>query len=170
MNMDSSSGKSSLSGREFGKVREDILRKTIRMKEKIGNRYNLMSQESNMDNVKSILRNLAQQELEDKALIEKLIKAGKTAYNTPISDVRDYEMLDHLISDDLEHVSANDLNGVLLSAIKTTKDLHNLLELMSKEYTEPEISGVLNMLAQHELRNKGKIEELYEEFVNKNYW
>jgi len=54
MNMDSSSGKSSLSGREFGKVREDILRKTIRMKEKIGNRYNLMSQESNMDNVKSI--------------------------------------------------------------------------------------------------------------------
>ena len=29
---------------------------------------------------------------------------------------------------------------------------------------------MLSTFAQHELKNKGKIEELYEEFVNKNYW
>jgi hypothetical protein len=170
MKVDAVGGKSSLSGRDFRKVREDLLMKTIRMKEKIGNRYTTMSNESNLDNVKGILRSLAQQELEDKAMIEKLIRSGKTASNAPLVEVRDYEMLDHLISDDLEQVNANDMNSVLLSAIKTTKDLHNMLQLMSKEYSEPEISGVLSLLAQRELMNKGKIEELYEEFVNKNYW
>lgn len=170
MNLESQGRRSTLSGRDFRKVREDILSKTMRMKEKIGDRYSTMSEESNLDHVRTILSWLAQQEKEDRAVIEKLIKTGKMIHHGPVSDVRDYEMLDHLISEDMEQVNANDLNSVLLSAIKTTNDMHNLLELMSMEYSEPEISGVLNLLAKRELRNKGRIEELYEEYVNKNNW
>ncbi|MEM0155683.1 MAG: hypothetical protein QW597_03665 [Thermoplasmataceae archaeon] len=171
MNLKSQGGNSTLSGRDLRKVRADILSKAKRMKEKVGNRYSRLSEESNLDNVSNILSWLAKQEIEDTAVIDKLIETERIVHQRALlTNVRDYEMLDHLISDDMGQVDANDLNSVLLSAIKTTIDMHNILELMSKEYSDPEISGPLNLLAQRELRNKGRIEELYEEFVNKNNW
>jgi uncharacterized protein with von Willebrand factor type A (vWA) domain len=62
------------------------------------------------------------------------------------------------------------LKSVLLAAIKTTDDVHNLFELMSTEYSGTSLDSVLRNLADHEKVKKERLSELYDDLVNKDYW
>ena len=138
--------------------------------ERISERYEDLYKRSSVDHVKLMLRRLQKNESNDRALILKAIKNGHFDEQSLKIERRDYEMLDHLIEADLDNINPNDLKSVMLSAMKMSKDFHHILDLMSLEYAGKELGNTLVILAKREVENKVRLEELYEEFVNKDYW
>jgi len=159
-----------ISGKNEAVIKDDILKKALRLKERISERYEELYKRSSVDHVKLMLRRLQKNESEDRALILNAIKNGQFDEQTMKIERRDYEMLDHLIQSDLDNINPNDLKSVMLSAMKMSKDFHHILDLMSLEYAGKELGNVLEVLAKKEMENKVRLEELYEEFVNKDYW
>ncbi|MHB8560002.1 MAG: hypothetical protein ACYDAP_02380, partial [Thermoplasmataceae archaeon] len=142
----------------------------LRLKERISERYEDLYKRSSVDHVKLMLRRLQKNESNDRALILKAIKNGHFDEQSLKIERRDYEMMDHLIEADLDNINPNDLKSVMLSAMKMSKDFHHILDLMSLEYAGKELGNTLVILAKREVENKVRLEELYEEFVNKDYW
>lgn len=167
-NMKNLSG--TVSGRDNEAVRENLLKKALRLKERIIERFDRLYKESSVDHVKIMLKELSDREEEDKLIIEEAIEKGVVGESTGAIDRRNYEMLDHLVTEDLQDINVNDLKSVLMSAMKMSNDLHNILEIMSHEYSDPTTSDILSTLAEHQLNNKSRIAELYDEYVNKDYW
>ncbi|MHB8358980.1 MAG: ferritin family protein [Thermoplasmataceae archaeon] len=159
-----------ISGKNEAVIKDDILRKALRLKERISERYEDLYKRSSVDHVKLMLRRLQKNESNDRALILKAIKNGHFDEQSLKIERRDYEMLDHLIEADLDNINPNDLKSVMLSAMKMSKDFHHILDLMSLEYAGKELGNTLVILAKREVENKVRLEELYEEFVNKDYW
>ena len=159
-----------ISGKNEAVIKDDILRKALRLKERISERYEDLYKRSSVDHVKLMLRRLQKNESNDRALILKAIKNGHFDEQSLKIERRDYEMLDHLIEADLDNINPNDLKSVMLSAMKMSKDFHHILDLMSLEYAGKELGNTLVILAKREVENKVRREELYEEFVNKDYW
>lgn len=159
-----------ISGKNEAVIKDDILKKALRLKGRISERYEELYKRSSVDHVKLMLRRLQKNESEDRALILNAIKNGHFDEQSMKIERRDYEMLDHLIQSDLDNINPNDLKSVMLSAMKMSKDFHHILDLMSLEYAGKELGNVLEVLAKREMENKVRLEELYEEFVNKDYW
>ncbi|MHB1471019.1 MAG: ferritin family protein [Thermoplasmataceae archaeon] len=159
-----------ISGKNEAVIKDDILRKALRLKERISERYEDLYKRSSVDHVKLMLRRLQKNESNDRALILKAIKNGHFDEQSLKIERRDYEMMDHLIEADLDNINPNDLKSVMLSAMKMSKDFHHILDLMSLEYAGKELGNTLVILAKREVENKVRLEELYEEFVNKDYW
>ena len=159
-----------VSGKDNEAVRENLLKKALRLKERIIERYDRLYKESSVDHVRIMLKDLANREEEDKKIIENAIEQGVVGESAGFFDRRNYEMLDHLVTEDLQEVNVNDMKSVLMSAMKMSNDLHNILEIMSQEYSDPTISEILGTLAEHQLNNKSRIAEIYDEYVNKDYW
>ncbi len=159
-----------ISGKSFDEVRNQLLRRTVRLKERISQRYDALSQQSNLDHVKSLLVELKIKEEEDTHLIQKTIETGIINSGDYDKSSGNYELLDHIISEDLEDPDPNDLQSVLLSAMKMSNDLHKVLLIMSEEYKMAGISKFLKTLAEHEMENKNRLVDVYDELINKDYW
>lgn len=159
-----------ISGKEHGEVREDLLKKILRLKEKIAERYERLYKASSADHVRIMIEDIARKEREDRELIERAIETGTLHGPSGNVDRRDFDMIDHLLTEDISNVNVNDLKSVLMSAMKMTNDLHNILAIMANEYTEEGIRTMLETAAAHELDNKNRIAELYDEYINKDYW
>ncbi|MEM0159123.1 MAG: hypothetical protein QW812_06400 [Thermoplasmataceae archaeon] len=163
--------KTTISGKSFTEVKNMLLKRTLGLKDKISSRYEELYRMSTLDHVKMLLNNLKDQEEEDKKIIRKVLETGDLVRISPRdNDVRNLEMVDHIISQDLEDPKPNDLRSVLLSAIKSTDDLQKVLNLMSKEYEGAEIKATLKALADHEMEKKARLEEIYDELINQEYW
>ncbi len=159
-----------ISGKSFDEVRNQLLRRTVRLKERISQRYDSLSQQSSLDNVRALLEELKRKEEDDTHLIRKTIETGTIRsgdFDTPTSD---YELLDHIIAENDSEPDPNDLQSVLLSAMKMSNDLHKVLLLMSEEYKMAGISNFLRTLAEHEMENKNRLVNIYDELINKDYW
>jgi len=161
---------STISGKESGEVRENLLKKAFGLKEKMVDRYRELYEESSVDHVRMMLETLLENEERDLVMIRDALDKGEFEEVQEPSDARSFEMLDHLVTQDLADVNANDMKSVLLKAMKMSNDIHNVLELMSNEYSDAKVSGVLKTLADNQLNNKNYIAELYDDFVNKDYW
>ena len=161
---------STISGKSFEEVRNQLLRRTIRLKERISQRYDILSQQSLLDHVKMLLDELKNKEVEDTNLIRKAIETGTVRGSDFDKPSTNYEMLDHIIAEDLEDPDPNDLQSVLLSAMKMSNDLHKVLLLMSEEYKTSGIGSFLRTLAEHEMENKNRLADMYDEMINKDYW
>lgn len=161
---------STISGKESTEVRENLLKKAFGLKERMVERYRELYDESSADHVRMMLNNLLQNEEKDLEMIREALSKGEFEEAQVPSDARSFEMLDHLVTQDLADVNVNDMKSVLLKAMKMSNDIHNVLELMSHEYRDSKVAGVLKTLADHQLSNKNYIAELYDEFVNKDYW
>jgi hypothetical protein len=159
-----------ISGKNEATIKDDILRKALRLKERISERYEDLYKRSSVDHVRLMLKRLQKNEGEDRVLILKAIKNGHFDEQSLKTERRDYEMLDHLIESDLDNINPNDLKSVMLSAMKMSKDFHHILDLMSYEYAGKELGNTLQVLAKREMENKARLEELYDDFVNKDYW
>ncbi len=161
---------STISGKSFDEVRNQLLRRTIRLKERISQRYDTLSQQSLLDHVKILLEELKNKEVEDTKLIQKAMETGTVKgadFDKPSSN---YEILDHIIVEDLDDPDPNDLQSILLSAMKMSNDLHKVLLLMSEEYKTTGIGKFLKTLAEHEMENKNRLADMYDEMINKDYW
>ncbi|MDA8142647.1 MAG: hypothetical protein M0T81_01540 [Thermoplasmatales archaeon] len=161
---------STVSGKSFDEVRNQLLRRTIRLKERIGLRYDQLYKDSLLDNVRKLLADLRTKEEEDTKLIKKALETGVIKIGNDNKPTLDYEMLDHIIAEDLADPNPNDLQSVLLSAMKISNDLHKILLIMSEEYKVTGIGGVLKTLAEHEMNNKNRLAEIYDDMINKDYW
>lgn len=159
-----------ISGKSFDEVRNQLLRRTIRLKERISQRYDVLSQQSLLDHVKSLLEDLKNKEEEDTRLIRKTIETGNVKSGDFDKPSTNYEMLDHIISEDLEETDPNDLQSVLLSAMKMSNDLHKVLLIMAEEYKVTGIGNFLKTLAEHEMENKNRLVDIYDEMITKDYW
>lgn len=159
-----------ISGKASSEVRENLLKKAFGLKERMVERYRELYDESSADHVRMMLETLLKNEESDLEMIRDALSRGEFENVEETSDARSFDMLDHLVTQDLADVNVNDMKSVLLKAMKMSNDIHNILELMSHEYGDPRIAGVLKTLAEHQLNNKNYIAELYDEFVNKDYW
>ena len=54
--------------------------------------------------------------------------------------------------------------------MKMSNDLHKILMIMSEEYKVTGIGNVLKTLAEHEMNNKNRLAEIYDDMINKDYW
>ncbi len=133
-------------------------------------RYRELYEESSADHVRMMLETLLKNETNDLEMIGDALDKGEFEDVQEPSDARSFEMLDHLVTQDLQDVNVNDMKSVLLKAMQMSNDIHNVLELMSHEYNDPKISRVLKTLAENQLNNKNYVAELYDDFVNKDYW
>lgn len=161
---------STISGKSFDEVRNQLLRRTIRLKQRISQRYDQLSKQSLLDHVKSLLDELKNKEEEDTRLISRTIETGSVKSGQFDKPSSNYEMLDHIISEDLDEPDPNDLQSVLLSAMKMSNDLHKVLLIMSEEYKMTGIGSFLKTLAEHEMENKNRLVDIYDEMINKDYW
>ncbi|HLH85676.1 MAG TPA: hypothetical protein VKU79_02295 [Thermoplasmataceae archaeon] len=163
--------KSTISGKSFEEVRRMLLRRTLGLKDRISTRYDELYRMSTLDHVKMLLHDLKSQEEEDKKMIKKVLETGDSSRIMPKdSEIKSLEMMDHIIAQDMDDPKPNDLRSVLLSAIKSTDDLHKVLSLMSSEYEGTEIKMTLKALADHEMEKKTKLEEIYDDLINQEYW
>lgn len=159
-----------ISGKSFDEVRNQLLKRTVRLKERISKRYDDLSQQSTLDHVRSLLEDLKKKEEDDTNLIRKTIETGTMKSGDFDKPSTNYELLDHIISEDLDDPDPNDLQSVLLSAMKMSNDLHKVLLIMSEEYKMAGISNFLKVLAEHEMENKNRLVDIYDELINKDYW
>ena len=83
--------------------------------------------------------------------------------------VKDYEMLDHLIIDD-QPVNVDDLSSVLLNALKMYNDLLPMLSVLLAEYKNQKIKNTIGSINDGILQIKNKIQNLYDDLINKDYW
>ena len=163
--------KQTISGKSFDEVRKDLLRRALTLKNRIGKRYDDLYRRSSMDHVRQMLEGLKKEEDEDTAFITNAIETGKFAEEEASEhEAENFQMLDHLIRNVLPETNPNDLKSVLLSAIKTTDDIHKMFELMSKEYNASSLKDILKTLADHEKVKKERLSVLYDDLVNKDYW
>lgn len=161
---------STISGKSFDEVRDQLLRRTIRLKERISQRYESLAQQSLLDHVKALLDDLRSKEEEDTRLIKNVIETGSVKQSDFDKPTSNYEILDHIISEDLDDPDPNDLQSILLSAMKMSNDLHKVLLIMSEEYKMTGIAQFLKTLADHEMENKNRLADVYDEMINKDYW
>lgn len=161
---------STISGKSYEEVRDQLLRRTIRLKESISQRYDSLSQQSLLDHVKLLLEDLKVKEVEDTELIRKAMEQGSVVEGDFAKPTENYEILDHIITEDIDDPDPNDLQSVLLSAMKMSNDLHKILLLMSEEYQKTGIGKFLRTIAEHEMDNKNRLADMYDEMINKDYW
>lgn len=161
---------STISGKEPKEIRSVLLKKALLLKENMGKRYREFYEQSSADHVRMMLKTLMGNEEKDMELIREALDSDgfDEAYDT--ADARSFDMLDHLVTQDLEDVNVNDMKSVLLKAMKMSNDIHNIFELMAHEYSQTRVGKVLSTLASNQLNNKNYIAELYDDFVNKDYW
>ena len=159
-----------ISGKSFEEVRNQLLRRTIRLKERMTERYDELYRKSLMDNVRSLLMELKEKEEEDARTIRKAMETGAFRTEGYQNGGKDYGILDHIITEDMSEPDPNDIGSVLLSAIKMSNDLQKILSIMSEEYHGPASGNIFRKLAEHEIENKNRLSELYDEIINKDYW
>ncbi|MEM0156854.1 MAG: hypothetical protein QXN26_02170 [Thermoplasmataceae archaeon] len=170
MGINESKKVNTISGKSFEEVRNQLLRRTIGLKEKASQRYEELYNRSMLDHVRKLLEDLKKKESEDIRIIRKVMETGSIKTGSNDSTGIDYGMLDHILSGDMDDPNPNDLGSVLLSAIKMSNDLQKVLNIMSEEYKGPSSSNVFRKLAEHETENKNRLSEIYDEMINKDYW
>ena len=170
MQLKEGKGRASISGKSFDEVRNHLLNRTISLKERMTQRYDKLYNQSLLDNVKQLLQSLKEKEEEDARIISRAMETGTLKMPVGGNGKTDYGKLDHIITDDLSEPDPNDMGSVLLSAIKMSNDLHKVLSIMSEEYKGSGEANIFTRLAQHEMENKVKLSELYDDLINKDYW
>ena len=155
---------------QVNSLKDNLLKSVIKLKTRIIAKYEAMLEDTSLSNVRTMIEQMIMQEKVD---IELLKSTETSVYsNQDIKQIKknDYEMVDHLINDDISGMNANDLKMVLQWGIKTYNDLHKVLQVMAEEYEEPKIKNTLVSLSMNELKKKNKLSEKYDELINQNYW
>lgn len=141
-----------------------LLRKNMSIHENLRNKARL-------DHVKLVLTDLIKMEKLEIEKIKNATETGEFAEDQLPEDevVKDYEMLDHLITED-QPVNVDDLRSVLLNALKMYNDLLPMLSVLLAEYKNQKIRNTIGSLNDGILQIKNKIQNLYDELINKDYW
>lgn len=171
MTVGESTSRDTISGKAIPEVRNSILGSIIKIKSRLRDNYSDLAEKSSLDHVRMLLEELRENENQDIADLEEAIENGKFSMDgdDEQESSRDHAIVDHLVSEEAE-IDHNDMASVIRGALKISIDTISLLSLMKEEYSAKKIRKTLEILIDRERKNKGELEELYEEHVNKDYW
>jgi rubrerythrin len=120
--------------------------------------------------VKTMLRELAQEELKHKAALEALIanpeKLSSSLAKLQALDVQDFQIADHLVAKPLGPNST--FPDVCIFAAKKEQESHQLYSNLAAQSTG-EVRELLEAMAKDELRHKNLVEGWYEEVVYQEF-
>lgn len=172
MGIEEKGTKDTISGKGIPEVRNNVLGSLIRIKLQLKNQYSELLDKSSLDHIRMLLESLKNSEEDDIRDLEQAIELGKVAPDSNEADQdlkRDSALLDHLVQEEKE-IDHNDISSVIRGALKMSIDMISLLSLMQEEYKSSQLSHTISILIDRERHNKAELEELYEDYVNEDYW
>jgi rubrerythrin len=110
---------------------------------------------------KTLLEDLAKQELGHKNMLESALRTGRADRIGGKREVQDLHLSDHAESEDIGPDSSP--QDVMLFAMKMERAAHELYSNMLENYHGTELEGILSQLVKEELRHKELLEREYEE-------
>ena len=130
-----------------------------------------LRKKARMDHVRMVLSDLINMENMEIERIKGAMETGEFSEDQLSEDevVKDYEMLDHLIMED-QPVNVDDLSSVLLNALKMYNDLLPMLSVLLAEYKNQKIKNTIASINDGILQIKNKIQNLYDDLINMDYW
>ncbi|PYB67809.1 hypothetical protein DMB44_07910 [Thermoplasma sp. Kam2015] len=156
-----------ISGNSYDEVIEVLLKRLAELKSQRERSYRNIANSNLPDHVRNILMKVADLEMQSRKKIEEALKIGEFDAVKPES--RSYQMIEHLVRNaDVKEIS--DIRSVLLKSIKEEDDLHRALQIMSTEYSGTKVEPILRSIMKYEEMNKNQLADLYDEYVNEDYW
>ena len=118
---------------------------------------------------KSLLEDLAKEELGHKAKLEGLLRQGISwqVAEGQFKRVEDLKLGDHLVSQPLNEGA--DIQAVLTVGIQREKESHELYTTMAGVVCDDTVRHLFEFLANEELGHKRKLEGLYEEVIYQHF-
>jgi rubrerythrin len=139
---------------------DDVLTFAIRKEHDARELYLMFRDKVRDPGAKTLLEDLAAQELGHRNLLEKAKKTGSVANVAGKREVKDLHISDHLVADEVgPHSTPQD---VMLFAMKMEQASYNLYRAMLDNYEGTPLEGTFSQLAQEELRHKEILEREYE--------
>ncbi len=162
-------GNDTISGKPSEEIMEKLLQKVITIKKEAIRKYEKIRSKSKLDHTIRIIDELIALEKRDIEILENAEASPNIHYARKSGVAIDYEILDHMISQDEQMVS-DDPRTILAWAINKSDQIYRNAEILSEEYEDPDIKTMLQNIAQSELKRKNSISELYDDIVNRDYW
>ncbi|MGC8609559.1 MAG: hypothetical protein ACP5UV_06810, partial [Thermoplasmata archaeon] len=141
--------------------------KLLKIREQKREEYLKLASEAKRDNIKRMLLRIANVQKKIQLNTLKLLRSRRSE-GIKISG-KSYEMIDHLVKNH-EKQNLNDLQSMLLESLREEDEIQSIIKLASKEYQGTVIERLFESLYACGEENKNYLSELYEEFVNENYW
>lgn len=110
---------------------------------------------------KTLLEDLANQELGHSNLLENALKGGNIERIGGKKEIKDLHLGDYMVSEDIDPESSP--QDVMLFAIKKEQEAYNIYHMLRGNYEGTELEELFARLAQEELRHKETLEREYEE-------
>ncbi len=156
-----------ISGKNYNDVLEKLMKRLSDIKKERQEEYLKMASEASKDNVKKLLLKIANLQRKSQLNIGKLLWSGEI--KNIGNDSSSFEMIEHLV-DTHDNYNPNDIKDVLIASIKEEEQFQSLINLVSKEYQNTTMESLLRSLYNCEEESKNYLSELYEEYINENYW
>lgn len=110
---------------------------------------------------KTLLEDLANQELGHRNLLENALKGENIERIGGKKEIKDLHLGDYMVSEDIGPESSP--QDVMLFAIKKEQEAYNIYHMLLGNYEGTELEELFARLAQEELRHKETLEREYEE-------
>ncbi len=159
----------SISGKGGKELAISILERIKRIIERMNADNTEILEVSKLSNIKDIVADIMKEYETILASIDESMSSDGLEIPSPEKYEKSTKALDHLLQD-IPETDPNDLKSVLLNAIKENEDLQNLLRLMESEYKVLAVGKILGQVLEHLERAKTRLEALYEELINRDYW
>ena len=144
---------------------EEILKRAVRFEEQAYDFYMGAVDMVKQPHIKTILQDLAAEEIKHKEKLEALI-AGDTATLIAVQkrgEIQDLKLADYLVEPTLdENATFQDVLGAAMHREKSSFDFYSTMAGVAGDAS---IKELFEFLAEEELGHKNKIETLYDEVV-----
>jgi rubrerythrin len=140
---------------------QDILTFAIRREHDARELYLMFRDRVKDAGAKTLLEDLANQELGHKNLLENVLKGGMIEHIGGEAKVTDLHLSDYIIAEDIG--SGSSPQDVMLFAIKKEQEAYNIYHRLHGNYEKSELGGLFSRLAKEELSHKETLEREYEE-------
>jgi rubrerythrin len=140
---------------------QDILTFAIRREHDARELYLMFRDRVKDAGAKTLLEDLANQELGHKNLLENVLKGGMIERIGGEKKVADLHISDYIIAEDIDSDSSP--QDVILFAIKKEQETYNIYHILQGNYEKSELGELFSRLAKEELNHKETLEREYEE-------
>ncbi len=159
-----------ISSRKIWDINKSLMEKVNSLIQKTITKYEAVLKLATMDHVRMVLQELITMQERLMGQINDAIESGGFPEDDEVDfQYTKYEMIDHLLEEDMQ-IDENEIRSVLLHALKSYRDVLALLSLVSAEYNNPKIRLTTETISQGVLLITNKVQQLYDELVNSDYW
>ena len=159
-----------ISSRKIWEINKSLMEKVNSLIQRTITKYEAVLKLATMDHVRMVLQDLITMQKRLMGQIDEAIaNRGFSEDDETDFQYTKYEMIDHLLEEDMQ-IDENEIRSVLLHALKSYRDILALLSLVSAEYSNPKIRLTTETISQGVLQITNKVQQLYDELVNADYW